>query len=233
MLALTKRHKLTASTVFQGTWALLMSQRCRKSDIVFGSVVSGQSADIDEIGAMVGLFMNTLPMRATIDPEADLLTWLREFQSRHAELREYEYTPLVDIQRVSEVAPGTPLFDCIVSFRSQPVNASLQRSLAKLNIRSSAFSNPSHYPLTLEGRFERTLSFRISYNRSRFQPALIGEVRRQFAAYLSSLVGQADSKPRVGEFLALAQRQFLDEQEDRLDGFSETRLRAAARRRNR
>jgi hypothetical protein len=113
------------------------------------------------------------------------------------------------------------------------VNASLQRSLAKLKIRSSAFANPSHYPLTVEGRFERALSFRLSYNCSRFQPAIIGEVRRQFASYLSSVMGQANSKPKVGEFLELAQRRFLDEQEDRLDGFSESRLRAAARRRNR
>jgi len=233
LLEFAKRHKLTVSTVFQGTWALLMSQRCRKPDIVYGSVVSGQSADIDGMSTMVGLFMNTLPMRASVDPEAELLTWLRDFQSHHARLREYEYTPLVDIQRWSAVTPGTPLFDCIVSFQSQPVSASLQQSLAKLNIRSTAFSNPSHYPLTVEGRFQKTLSFRLVYDCARFQPATIGEIRRQFATYVSSIVRQVHSKPRVGAFLESAQRQFLDEQEDRLDGVSETKLRAAARRRSR
>jgi non-ribosomal peptide synthase protein (TIGR01720 family) len=233
LLEFAKRHKLTVSTVFQGTWALLMSQRCRKADIVYGSVVSGQSADIDGMSTMVGLFMNTLPMRATVDPEADLLTWLRDFQSHHARFREYEYTPLVDIQRWSAVTPGTPLFDCIVSFQSQPVSASLQQSLAKLNIRSTAFSNPSHYPLTVEGRFQKTLSFRLVYDCSRFQPATIGEIRRQFATYVSSVVRHVHSTPRVGALLELAQRQFLDEQEDRLDGVSETKLRAAARRRSR
>jgi non-ribosomal peptide synthetase component F len=182
---------------------------------------------------MVGLFMNTLPMRATVDPETDLFTWLRGFQSRNAELREYEYTPLVEIQRWSDLAPGTALFDCIVSFRSQPVTASLQRSLGKLNIRSSAFSNPSHYPLTVEGRFERTLSFRLVYDCSRFQPATIAEIRRQFATYLLSVMRQADTKPKMGAFLELAQRRFLDEQEDRLADLSETKLRASARRRSR
>jgi non-ribosomal peptide synthase protein (TIGR01720 family) len=233
LVAFAKRHKLTASTVFQGTWALLMSQRCRQPDIVFGSVVSGQSADIDEIGTMIGLFMNTLPMRAAVDPDADLLTWLAEFQSRHARLREYEYTPLVDVQRWSEMTPGTPLFDCIVSFRNQPVTASLQRSLGKLNIRSSAFSNPSHYPMTLEGRLERVLWFRLVYDCAHFQPATIEEIRGQFATYLSSVVQQAPSKPTVGAFLERAQQRFLDEQENRLDGLSENKLRAAARRRSR
>jgi hypothetical protein len=233
LLALSKRDKLTVSSVFQGTWALLMSRRCRTPDVVFGSVVSGQSADIDEMGAMVGLFMNTLPMRATVDPEMDLLAWLRGFQSRHAELREYEYAPLVDIQRWSELTPGTPLFDCIVSFRSQPVTASLQRSLGKLNIRSSAFSNPSHYPLTLEGRFERTLAFRLVYDCCRFHSVTIAEMVRQFATYLSAVSRLAPSAPTVGAFLELAQQRFLNEQEDRLAGLSQTKLKASARRRNR
>ena len=49
--------------MFQGTWVLLLSQRCSTPDVVFGSVVSGQSAELEEMDAMVGLFMNTLPMR--------------------------------------------------------------------------------------------------------------------------------------------------------------------------
>src|SRR5688500_4156217 len=149
--------------------------------------------------------MNTLPIRAMVDPLANLLTWLRDFQSRHARLREYEYTPLVDIQRWSAVTPGTPLFDCIVSFRNQPVTASLQQSLSKLDIRSTAFSNPSHYALTVEGRFQRTLWFRLVYDCSRFQAATIEQIRGQFASHLLSLTRQADSASTIGAFLDLAQ----------------------------
>jgi non-ribosomal peptide synthase protein (TIGR01720 family) len=232
LVALARRHKLTMSTIFQGIWALVLSQRCSEPDIVFGSVVSGQSAEIEEMNAMVGLFMNTLPMRATVDPEAELFTWLREFQSRHTQLREYEHTPLVHVQRWSEVSPGMPLFDCIVSFRNQPVNASLQ-TLAKLDIRSSAFSNPSHYPVTVEGLFQRTLWFRLVYDCSLFQPTTIQEIRRQFATYLTSAILQTDTELGIGAFLEVAQRRFLDEQEERLDDLSKSKLRMAARKRGR
>jgi hypothetical protein len=111
------------------------------------------------------------------------------------------------------------------------VHASLQQSLAKLNIRSSAFSNPSHYPLTVEGRFQRTLWFRLVYDCSRFEPTTIQEIRRQFAIYLSSVIHETDSTLAVGAFLERAQRRFLDEQEERLDGLSKSRLRMAVRKR--
>ena len=143
----------------------------------------------------------------------------------------YQYTPLVEIHRWSEVPSRTPLFDCIVSFRNQPVHASLQESLAKLRVRGSAFSNPSHYPLTVEGRFQRTLWFRLVYDCSRFQPTTIEEIRRQFSSYLLSVAQEAQSETRLGAFLARAQRRFLDEQEKRLDAVSSSKLKLTARRR--
>ncbi len=71
---------------------------------------------------MVGLFINTLPERAYVRPEAALLSWLKEVQESLAELREYEYSPLVDIHGWSEVSRNQPLFESIVVFGNYPAD---------------------------------------------------------------------------------------------------------------
>ena len=82
---LAGRHQLTLNTIVQGAWALLLSRYSGSSDVMFGCVVSGRPADIAGVEAMVGLFINTLPVRVRVPPQAPLFpgsricrsSWLR------------------------------------------------------------------------------------------------------------------------------------------------------------
>jgi non-ribosomal peptide synthetase component F len=91
----------------QGAWALLLSHYSGEEDVVFGTVASGRPADLPGVESMVGLFINTLPVRLTVAPHAPLLDWLRQFQARQAEARAFEYTPLAEVQGWSEVPRGS------------------------------------------------------------------------------------------------------------------------------
>jgi hypothetical protein len=83
-----RRHRLTLNTLLQGAWALLLSRCCGEEDVLFGTTVSGRSAGLPGIDSMVGLFINALPVRTKVSPDADILSWLEEFQNQHTQFRQ-------------------------------------------------------------------------------------------------------------------------------------------------
>jgi NRPS condensation-like uncharacterized protein len=114
--SLARNHQLTINTLVQGAWALLLSRHSNTQDVVYGSTVAGRPADLPGVEAMVGLFINTLPVRIQVSPDEMLLPWLKRLQEEQVEARQYEYTPLAQIQVWSEIPRGQALFNSILIF---------------------------------------------------------------------------------------------------------------------
>src|SRR5262245_24349313 len=74
--SLGRRHELTLNTLVLGAWAYLLSRHSGTNDVVFGVTVSGRPAQLAGVEAMVGLFINTLPLRVLVPPDEQLLVWL-------------------------------------------------------------------------------------------------------------------------------------------------------------
>ena len=74
----SREHQITLSTIVQAAWSLLLNQYSGENDIVYGTTVSGRPADLPGAEYMLGLFINTLPVRVQIKPEIPLLSWLKE-----------------------------------------------------------------------------------------------------------------------------------------------------------
>ena len=94
---MARRLQVTMNTVVQGAWALLMSRYSGNRDVMFRTTVSGRPPSIDGVEAMIGLFINTLPVRVLVEPEATVGAYLKRLQQEQVELREYEYSPLVQV----------------------------------------------------------------------------------------------------------------------------------------
>ncbi|HYY42576.1 MAG TPA: condensation domain-containing protein, partial [Pyrinomonadaceae bacterium] len=107
---LARTQQLTLNTLVQGVWALLISRYSREADVVFGATMAGRPPALAGVDEMIGLFINTLPVRARVEADAPLLAWLKQFQTEQARLREYEYSPLAEVQGWSEVPRGQSLF---------------------------------------------------------------------------------------------------------------------------
>jgi hypothetical protein len=103
--ALARGQHLTLNTLVQGAWALLLSRYSGEAEVVFGATVSGRPAGLVGVEAMVGLFINTLPVRVEVAPQVSLLPWLQQLQGQQVEREQYAYSPLVAI----EVPRGVPL----------------------------------------------------------------------------------------------------------------------------
>jgi Non-ribosomal peptide synthetase modules and related proteins len=106
--ALARGQRLTLNTLVQGAWALLLSRYSGEEDVLFGVTVSGRPAGLVGVEAMVGLFINTLPVRVQLPPQASLLPWLEQLQGQQVEREQYAYSPLAEIQGWSEVPRGVP-----------------------------------------------------------------------------------------------------------------------------
>src|SRR5690242_4757708 len=120
-----REQQVTVNTVVQAAWALLLSRYSGEADVLFGATVSGRPAELPGVEQMVGLFINSLPVRVRVSGEAQVGPWLRELQARAIELRQYEYSSLVDVHGWSEVKRGQNLFESLVVFDSFPAGEGL------------------------------------------------------------------------------------------------------------
>jgi amino acid adenylation domain-containing protein/non-ribosomal peptide synthase protein (TIGR01720 family) len=141
-------HGLTANTLCQGAWALVLSRYCGEEEVVFGSVVSGRPPDLAGVESIVGLLINTLPVRVRIDAGMSYVQWLEELQRQQAEMRMYEYSPLLQVQNWNDVAAGRPLFESILIFQNYPVD-SIAVNGSRLEVSDYHSYERSSYPITI------------------------------------------------------------------------------------
>ncbi|HEV2733951.1 MAG TPA: condensation domain-containing protein, partial [Longimicrobiaceae bacterium] len=196
--ALAREHRLTLNTLVQGAWGLLLSRYSGEEDVLFGATVSGRPAELEGVEEMVGLFINTLPVRVRIDAEAPAAAWLRGVQEEQARAREHEHAPLVEVQRWSELPGGTPLFESLLIFENYPVDASArERGGRGFEIREPRSRERTEYPLSLVAVPGPKLQLRAAYDRGRFDPGAIPRLLEHLERILAGIA--AGPERRVGE----------------------------------
>ena len=193
---LARRHQLTLYTLVQGAWALLVSRYTMSDDVLFGVTVSGRPADLAGSEQIIGLFINTLPARIRVPHDASLLPWLKNLQEHQAEMREFEYTPLAQIQSWSEVPRRLPLFDAIFVFNNHPAATSFKkqgRSLELNAFHSVNWSNVyANYQLILVITPGTQLAIRMIYDSTRFDRARIAQQLADFHRVLEEITADPE-----------------------------------------
>ncbi len=111
-----RQHRVSLNTVLVGALGVVLGRYSGRSDVVFGTVASGRPPTLPGVESMVGMFINTLPLRIHIDPKATVAEWLPSVQARQASLFDHEHSSLPDIQAWSELRPGTSLTDVLFAY---------------------------------------------------------------------------------------------------------------------
>ncbi|MCL6749993.1 amino acid adenylation domain-containing protein [Nostoc sp. CCCryo 231-06] len=204
-----QQHHLTLATLVQAAWGLLLSRYSGESDVVFGTTVSGRPPALSGVESMVGLFINTLPARVKIPDRTDLLTWLRLLQQEYIEREQYSYTPLVDIQGVSEVPRTQLLFESLVVFENYPVNVTLQQLPGNLSIGELQDRGQTNYPLTLLAIPGEEMTVRIYYDRDRFDAEIIDRMAGHFLTLLEGITVNPHRTPGELPLLTPAEQNLL------------------------
>jgi amino acid adenylation domain-containing protein len=207
--ALAQQQHVTLSTIIQAAWGLLLSRYSSEPDIVFGVTVSGRTASLSGVENMVGLFINTLPLRLQISSDQQLLSWLEQIQQLTLELQQYSYTPLVEIQSLSDIPGGKPLFESIVVFENYPMDRSLANETGSLQVGEIETHGQTNFPLTVVAEPGDELSIRISYDTFRFTEGTIERMLGHLQTIFSAIATNPQQTVSELPLLTLTERHQL------------------------
>lgn len=168
-----RQHHLTLNNLVQGAWALLISRYSGESDIVFGATVSGRPPTFEQVDSMVGLLINTLPIRTQVNGKTELLSWLKQLQTQALEQEQYAYFSLAEIQQLSDIPTGLPLFKSILIFENYPLDSAKQETKTTLEMSHISCFERTNYPITLLINPGSQLAGRIVYDNSCFDEQAI------------------------------------------------------------
>ena len=202
LTALAARHDVTLSTIVQGAWAILLSRYAETEDVIFGVARACRRAPLGGADDVVGVFINTLPMRVRVSAGARIAPWLEEIRAQQLAIRDVEHTPLIDVQRVSEMPGGIALFETLVVFDRQSLQGALRardRSWAQREVR---VIEKTGFPLTLYAYGEPEWQLMLAYDSSRFAH---GAAERLLGQLRTLLEGMAHQNGTLGELSLLSE----------------------------
>nr|ACX33962.1 putative non-ribosomal peptide synthetase [uncultured bacterium RM35] len=185
-----RERQLTIGTLIAGAWAILLERYGGRRDVVFGETVSGRSAPLEGIERMVGLFINTVPMRAVVDPERPIGEWLTELQGRRAERTAYEHASLAQVQAWSEVPHGSALFESLIVVENYPVAPAFSGD--ELSVRLVGGDEQTNYPVTLVALPGRRLTLRLLYEAERIPDGAAEGVLSHLESLLCAIADDPD-----------------------------------------
>ncbi|MFD6157260.1 amino acid adenylation domain-containing protein [Nocardia sp. NPDC060256] len=203
---------VTVNTVVQGAWAVVLGAMTGRQDVVFGATVSGRPADVPGIDTMVGMFVNTLPVRVELRAADTLAALLADLQRRQTALLGHHHYALTDIHQ----AVGLPtLFDTLVVFESYPIdNTSLTETTATAGIACTGIrpTSRTHYPLTVMVVAEPRLQVSLDYRQDVFDHDTVTALNERLLRVLHQLIAEPATPVGAIDLLASAERTWLLDQ---------------------
>ncbi|HEY3569258.1 MAG TPA: amino acid adenylation domain-containing protein [Thermoanaerobaculia bacterium] len=205
---LAQRLRVTLNTLVQGAWALLLARYGETADITFGAVVSGRPAELPGVESMVGLFINTVPVRVEVPEDGSAAAWLARLQADQAELRQHEWTPLALLQKLAGLAAGESLFATLLVFENYPMDPALAGRLGDLRITGAGLAERTNYPFTLTVTGQGGIGLRLTAD-PRCEPATAVRMLGHLEALLANLAADPEAPPAGRPLLSTAERHQL------------------------
>ncbi|BAZ09547.1 amino acid adenylation domain-containing protein [Calothrix sp. NIES-4071] len=204
-----RQHHLTLNNLVQGAWALLLSRYSGESDVVFGATVSGRPPNLPGVDSMVGLLINTLPIRVKVTALTELLPWLKHLQTQAFEQEQYAYYSLAEIQRLADVSSEIALFESLLVFENYPLDSAEQENKKTLEISHLRCFERTNYPLTVVVNPQSELSGRIVYDMNRFDSETIARMIEHFQILLEAMAANLQQDISQLSLLSAAEQQQL------------------------
>ncbi|WP_404955486.1 amino acid adenylation domain-containing protein [Streptomyces sp. 147326] len=186
--AFARSHGLTANTVVQGAWSILLSRHTGRDDVLFGTTLAGRPAEVPGAESMVGLFINTVPVRARVSPEEPVLPMLERLQQQSLRMSRHQYVGLADIQRSAGIGE---LFDSLVVFENFPHDLQSAIPGTDLHLDDVVPHDATHYPLALVMAPGPQLSLRFNYQSGALDRAEVETIAERLVRVITSVIRDA------------------------------------------
>ncbi|MDC0601775.1 amino acid adenylation domain-containing protein [Aliiglaciecola sp.] len=209
---LGSKHHLTLNTLLVGAVSLMLSSYTRSNDLVFGTTTSGRPVDLTDSDKIAGLFINTIPMRVTIDDSQLTLEWLQLLQRQQSNNIEHGHLGLNQIQHVSDVPGGTALFDTLLVVENLPVGQNTQGSA--LDVSNETYDEYSHYDLAIIVDLAQGIELIAVHSNASVSEQQAQDIIEVVSFLLSQMINAISQPLSHFSFLPTSQRNLLAREEE-------------------
>ncbi len=201
--ALAALRHITLNTLLRAAWSVVLAACAGTEDVLYGAVVSGRPAEIPDVESMVGLFINTVPVRFRATREKAFIALARKAADDALRSAPRHHTPLTEIHSLTPLREK--LFDHILVFENYPLDREIGEGLKNrddFSIESVAFRGDESFDLVLTAMPEYEREILFTYNSARYDDATVRNAAGMLERILRLAV--ADPEKPVGEMIAEA-----------------------------
>ncbi|WP_156765568.1 condensation domain-containing protein, partial [Mycobacterium sp. 1245499.0] len=206
---LARAGHTTVSTVLQAGWAQLLAWLTGQHDVAFGTTVSGRPAEVLGAESMVGLMINTVPVRANMTASTTTTELLDQMQRAHADTLDHQHLALHEIHRLTG---HEQLFDTLFAYENYPLDTSAMAVDHELAIADVNMFERNHYPLTMQAALSgQELGLRVEYDTGIFDTQTIDALRDRLERVLLAMAADPGRPLSSVDLLGAPERTRLDE----------------------
>jgi len=209
-----RQHHVTLNTLIQTVWGLLLQKYNRSQDVVFGAVVSGRPAELPDVERMVGLFINTIPVRVTSGAEQRVSDLLRQVQEAALSSERHAFYPLYEIQSHSGLGQG--LVDHIVVFENYPMTSEVGEAINssdayEFTVDDLEVSEQTNYNFNVIVVPGSELFLKFQYNSLVYDPQIVRNMEGHVKQIAAQLIEDAGRSHESIEIVTLDEHRWLEE----------------------
>ncbi|WP_412779059.1 non-ribosomal peptide synthetase, partial [Mycolicibacterium novocastrense] len=205
---LARSHHTTTNIVLQAAWAQLLMWLTDRRDIAFGTTVSTRPAEVPGAESMVGLFINTVPVRANVTAVTTIGDLIAQLHSAHLGTLEHQHLALTDIHRITG---QERLFDTLFVYENYPIETAALSVNHGLAITETTARESNHYPMTLQAQPGRELGLRVEFDTDVFDASTIAALIERLTRVLAVMTADPMRRVRSVDVLAEDEHAWLDE----------------------
>ncbi len=183
-----KKYKILWSSLLYGAWGILLQKYNHCDDVLFDTTVSGRSARVKDIENIVGLFINTLPLRVKNLPNESILDFMTRMNGMLQSWQEFENTSLFTIKEYLDRCGSDFLFDSLVVIENYPLNEKTIRERSGFSINTFSSTSMTHYDVTLIITTFADIEMSFAYNTGLFSKAAAHEMAHHFINILENII---------------------------------------------
>lgn len=187
-----QKRQVTLSALLQFVWAIILAKYSRCDDVVFGAVFSGRSEEVKQVENIVGLFINTLPIRIRLEQHESCILQIQDFFRKIQDINQFSYLSLHEVKRLSDVPKNNELFYTIFDFENIPDCSSAKGESLIFDLSSAVIWEKTNYPLVINVLMQEKLTLVFSYDADVFAFSAIEDLINNYIVALEWLLLNAE-----------------------------------------
>lgn len=207
-----KQNSITENVFFQTLWGILLAKYNNTNDVVFGGVVSGRPAEIHDVANIIGLFINTIPVRVSFDNQTTIKQIALKTQEEAIKSLPYHYQSISEIQLKAN--GNQPLFDHILVFENYLPAEAIASELSEnkktnITLLETEFYEGENYDFSLAIIPGKDISIRFTFNAEKYAKDNIENLKNHFEQVLNIALENFDFPISEIEFLTESEKEAI------------------------